>query len=85
MRFRLGLAVGFAAGYVLGSKAGHERYVQIEQTTRKIWESQQAERLRAEIGQKLPDAVTAAAHKMGELRNRGNGDGELMAAGMLPA
>ena len=79
MRLRLGLAVGFAAGYVLGAKAGHHRYEQIEQMTRKIWESQQAEKLRTEIGQKLPEAVTAAAHKVGELRHR-NGDDVAMPA-----
>ena len=29
MRGRLGLMLGFGAGYVLGSKAGHERYEQL--------------------------------------------------------
>ena len=29
MRFRWGVIVGFAAGYVLGSRAGRERYEQI--------------------------------------------------------
>jgi hypothetical protein len=29
MRFRLGLVVGFAAGYYFGTRAGHERYEQI--------------------------------------------------------
>jgi hypothetical protein len=29
MRFRLGLLIGFAVGYVLGAKAGKERYDQI--------------------------------------------------------
>lgn len=29
MRFRFGLLVGFGAGYVLGSKAGRQRYEQI--------------------------------------------------------
>ena len=33
MRFRLGLVIGFAAGYVLGSKAGRQRYEQI----RRAW------------------------------------------------
>ena len=34
MGFRTGLVVGFGAGYVLGSRAGRERYEQI----RKMWE-----------------------------------------------
>ena len=29
MRFRLGFAVGFGAGYILGAKAGRNRYEQI--------------------------------------------------------
>ena len=29
MRFRLGLLVGFAAGYYLGARAGHDRYEQL--------------------------------------------------------
>ncbi len=29
MRMRLGLVVGFGAGYYLGAKAGHERYDEI--------------------------------------------------------
>ena len=29
MRFRLGLTIGFGAGYYLGAKAGRERYEQI--------------------------------------------------------
>jgi hypothetical protein len=34
MRFRLGLIVGFTAGYVLGSKAGRQRYEAI----RRMWD-----------------------------------------------
>lgn len=30
MRSRFGFLVGFGAGYVLGAKAGHERYEQIK-------------------------------------------------------
>src|SRR2546430_15906721 len=32
MRFRLGLFIGLGAGYVLGSKAGRERFEQIRRT-----------------------------------------------------
>jgi hypothetical protein len=32
MRFRVGLLVGFGAGYVLGARAGRQRYEQILQT-----------------------------------------------------
>ena len=36
MKFRLGVVVGFGAGYYLGSMAGRERYEQINQAIRKI-------------------------------------------------
>jgi hypothetical protein len=36
VRFRAGLLVGFAAGYYLGTKAGRERYDQIEQWLDKV-------------------------------------------------
>lgn len=29
MRFRLGIAIGFSAGYYLGARAGRERYEQL--------------------------------------------------------
>ncbi|HEY5686612.1 MAG TPA: YtxH domain-containing protein [Acidimicrobiia bacterium] len=35
MRFRAGLIAGFAAGYVLGTRAGRERYEQIKRVTGK--------------------------------------------------
>jgi hypothetical protein len=39
MRFRLGLAIGFGAGYYLGAKAGRERYEQINTWISKAKES----------------------------------------------
>lgn len=36
MRFRLGLLVGFGAGYYFGSAAGRERHEQIKSTVRRI-------------------------------------------------
>jgi hypothetical protein len=36
MRFRLGLLVGFGAGYYLGTAAGRERHEQIKQALRKV-------------------------------------------------
>jgi len=36
MRFRLGLLLGFAAGYYLGSMGGRERYEQINGALRRI-------------------------------------------------
>src|SRR5438270_7116433 len=36
MRFRLGLVIGFGAGYYLGTAAGRERYEDINRTLRKF-------------------------------------------------
>ena len=36
MRFRLGAMIGFGSGYYLGSKAGRERYVQLNRLLRKV-------------------------------------------------
>jgi len=40
MRFRMGVIVGFGAGYYLGAKAGRERYEQLNRTIRKVRRSQ---------------------------------------------
>lgn len=37
MRGKIGIAVGLAAGYVLGSRAGRERYEQIKSEFLKLW------------------------------------------------
>lgn len=39
MRFRIGMVVGFVAGYVLGSRAGRERYEQIKRMAARLRES----------------------------------------------
>ena len=36
MRFRLGLVIGFGAGYYLGTKAGRERFEEINRMIRKV-------------------------------------------------
>ncbi|MBD7957566.1 hypothetical protein H9651_07930 [Microbacterium sp. Sa4CUA7] len=38
MRGKVGLIVGLAAGYVLGTRAGRERYEQIKAQAEKVWE-----------------------------------------------
>ena len=37
MRGKIGLIIGLAAGYVLGSRAGRERYEQIKTQAEKLW------------------------------------------------
>jgi hypothetical protein len=83
--FRTGLLLGLAIGYVLGTKAGRERYEQISRVAKRAWESEPAGRLRMEVSEKMPAAMTGVVHKIGEIRHR-NGDREMMTgAGRLPA
>ena len=49
MRFRLGLLTGFAAGYVLGSKAGQERYEEIREGFNRLMGTEPAQQLQAEV------------------------------------
>jgi uncharacterized membrane-anchored protein YhcB (DUF1043 family) len=37
MRGKVGLVIGLAAGYVLGARAGRERYEQIKTQVEKVW------------------------------------------------
>lgn len=37
MRGKVGLVIGLAAGYVLGARAGRERYAQICEQAGKVW------------------------------------------------
>jgi hypothetical protein len=39
MRGKAGLVIGLAIGYVLGTRAGRERYEQIKAQARKVWDS----------------------------------------------
>jgi hypothetical protein len=47
MRFRLGLVVGFGAGYYLGARAGRGRYEQIRSTVARIRDSRVTEKVQA--------------------------------------
>lgn len=49
MKFRFGLIIGLAIGYVLGAKAGYERYQQIQSTWRSVRGSDPAQRLGSEV------------------------------------
>ena len=38
-KFRIGMALGLGAGYYLGAKAGHDRYIQINRLLRRLQRS----------------------------------------------
>lgn len=49
MKFRFGLIVGLAIGYVLGARAGYERYQQIQSTWNSFRRSEPAQRFTSEV------------------------------------
>jgi len=49
MKFRIGLVVGFAAGYYLGAKAGRARYEQIRRRLERLRDSRLFDRLQAAV------------------------------------
>ena len=77
MRMRLGLLLGFGAGYVLGAKAGHERYEEIRDGFNRLMGTEQAQQLQSQvrtaaekasqvIEEKTADGVAKLSEKAGE-------------------
>lgn len=68
MRYKLTFAVGFAAGYTLGAKAGRERYEQISRTLHGLAESptvqSAAGMLQAQAGKVVDNARTTLLEKL---------------------
>jgi gas vesicle protein len=60
MKFRTGVIVGFAAGYVLGAKAGRDRYEQIRKLYRRATSNEQVQKL-VDQGRQVADSGTARA------------------------
>jgi hypothetical protein len=50
MRGKLGIAVGLAAGYLLGTRAGRERYQQLTASAKRLADDPSLERLQGELG-----------------------------------
>ena len=87
--FRRGAIIGFAAGYVKGSKAGRERYEQINKTWKKVKKTPGYQRVAATAGDVVGmglqrgklvamDAVGRASHKIkspGRKNGAGHGNG----------
>lgn len=49
MKGKLGIAVGLAAGYVLGTRAGRERYQQLTASAKRIADEPSLQRLQEEL------------------------------------
>lgn len=75
---RMSFIVGLAAGYVLGARAGKQRYEQIKKVSGKVWQSQPVQRqvaaakenARTKAAPVVADFVADTARATGEkLRN----------------
>ena len=82
MRFRLGLLTGFAAGYVLGSKAGRERYEEIRDGFNKLMGTEPAQQLQTEVrhaaeraGAVIEEKAAEGVAKVSEMVGSGGGTG----------
>jgi hypothetical protein len=67
MKFRFGLIIGIAVGYVLGARAGYERYQQIQSTWRSVRGSEPAQRL----GSEVRDLADRTSSRLEEKASRG--------------
>ena len=63
MRYRAMFIVGFAAGFIVGARAGRERYEQIKTVSRKIAEHPTVRKTAQTAGQKAVQLGQAAGDK----------------------
>jgi hypothetical protein len=61
VRFRLGLLIGFGIGYVLGAKAGRERYDQIVQTCKRFTEIDGVQKATNKVKETVGEGMTGAS------------------------
>ncbi len=77
MRGRLGVLIGFGAGYVLGAKAGRERYEQLQRLYENVVTSpgfQQATgKAKEAVGTGLGQAKDLAAEGVSKVKGSGDG------------
>jgi hypothetical protein len=81
MRVRFGFIVGFAIGYVMGTKAGRERYQQLTRLYQQITCSQPAQQMSSEVreaatkaGQTLEQKANEGLNRVPGVGRRGDGD-----------
>lgn len=59
MKGKLGLVLGFGIGYVLGSRAGRQRYEQIKRAADSVWHSDPVQKVAGQVGGYVSDQVGA--------------------------
>ena len=66
MRYRMTFVIGLAVGYVLGSRAGRERYEQIKRAAQRIADSPRVQETAGVVGAQVSKAAGAARSKVGD-------------------
>ncbi|GAA3923117.1 hypothetical protein [Microbacterium invictum] len=89
MRGKIGIVVGFAAGYVLGSRAGRERYEQIKTGVEKLWNTDPVQKqvgkvkdFGASAAMALPSALWDGALKIGKATTKSGSPGQKLDAAL---
>jgi hypothetical protein len=65
MRGKLGIAIGLAAGYVLGTRAGRERYQQLTASAKRLADDPSVQRLQEELNGLFGSAKERVADSAG--------------------
>ena len=73
MRGKIGIAVGLAAGYVLGTRAGRERYQQLTASAKRFADEPSLQRLQEELNglfgsarQRVADTASTTVHRVSD-------------------
>ncbi|MEV5891962.1 YtxH domain-containing protein [Nonomuraea fuscirosea] len=66
MRYRLTFAVGLAVGYVLGSRAGRERYEQIKRTAQRVADNPRVQEAAGVFGAQASRFAGMARERVGD-------------------
>jgi|ERR1022692_248317 hypothetical protein len=71
MRYKVTFVAGFAAGFVVGARAGRERYEQLKKVARQAADNPAVQQGAAALQAKAAGAASAASHKVaGQLHDR---------------
>jgi len=73
MRGKLGIAIGLAAGYVLGTRAGRERYQQLTASAKRLADDPSVQRLQQELNglfgsakERVADSASTTVHRVSD-------------------